>query len=168
VKKIIIAILFLFYLSSTANALDALNNSPTGFRNIKWGESVTKLGKCKLVEKSTTLMLYVKLDDKLKIGNIPLKKIIYVFCAGHFMGVTLEFSDQYQYEMKKVFIAKYGQPTMDKPYIDEYAWLDDNAMINLNNVRGTQLSRANISSVKEIERMDSIQQKSAEKAGNDF
>lgn len=167
-KKIIVMLLFFFCLVSTANAHAALNNSPTGFRNIKWGESVAKLGKYKLIEKNTPLLLYVKLNDKLEIGTTPLKKIVYVFCAKNFMGVTLEFSNKYRENMIKTLIAKYGQPTLEKPHINSYVWLDDNAFISLEDVPGTRLSRTNIASRKETDRMDTIQQQNAEKAINDF
>lgn len=165
-KKIIMCAFMLCILSAPVFAMPQMQNSPAGFRGLKWGDPATKIQGRKLVEDSGYLKIFVDPNAKLSLGNVPLKSINYAFCQNRLMGVDLIFSNSYFQDMKQILYTQYGQPISEKPHIGRFGWIDDNAMVDLEkHIDGSSVT---ISSVYEINLMDKVQKENAQSAGNDF
>lgn len=165
-KKIVMYAFVLCLLATSAFAMPQMKNSPDGFRGLKWGDPATKIQGRKIVEDSGYLKIFVDPKAKLSLGNVPLESINYVFCKNRLMGVDLRFSNSHFQDMKQILYTQYGQPISEKPHIDRFGWLDDNAMVNLE--KYLDGSSVKISSIYEINLMDKVQKENAQSAGNDF
>lgn len=126
-KKLSFAIFLLLVFCSVA--LAAIKDSPDGFRGIKWGEPPSALGASKLTEEAYGVQIYVRHDDKLKIGNANLTEISYIFNEKKFVGTIIasKGSDNNR-ALKNALMLRYGMDFHETPQ-GEVVWFDVNAMV---------------------------------------
>lgn len=72
---------------------------PDGFRGMKWGTRVENLKHLDLLEQAGGFEVYAKTDDKLSIGEVGLKKIVYMFYKGTFAGLVIEYESASNYRI---------------------------------------------------------------------
>lgn len=133
-KKILICILLVLCLASCAFAayeMPKIQNSPEGFRGLKWGDSAEKLPNKSLVEQDGDIsQYYIRTDDKLSIGDANLETICYAFFQDKFRYVAIRF---YGYEnfdnLLRAFKAQFGTPKRPNRYLDKYTWMDSDVFI---------------------------------------
>nr|WP_321500032.1 hypothetical protein [uncultured Dethiosulfovibrio sp.] len=114
-----------------------LKNAPTGFRDLKWGDPVSKLGKA--VEFTGTELFqgfpvdfYLKREEKLKIGAIPLDKIGYGFLDNKFAIVVMKITHGAEFSLlKKTLFDRFGYPDREDALCDSYNWDGSNESIGL-------------------------------------
>ena len=81
-KKVFISVFFL-----VSFTVSAFQNEPDGFRGVKWGASITKIGKEFSFHKkiSDSEIVYIKNTDSLKIGDAKLTNVTYSFLDQRFV-----------------------------------------------------------------------------------
>ena len=122
-----------------------------GFRDMNFGDPVSKLGpNAKLMGKTSggKNELYKRDSDKLTIGNIPLKIIVYEFPKNALAVVRL-FSDASNLEaLKDLVVSKYGVPAVVKEESnkeDRYIWVLGKNLLKIGITRlGAQLCIINL------------------------
>ncbi len=123
-KKYIIILFVIFHFSFIKGQnLKALDDKD-GFRDYKFGDTITKFTNLKLTEKSKDgkTAYYNKTDDKLKIGESDVT-IDYVFYEGHFYEVFMETKGLSNSKgVLKVLNELYGNGYQDNQYIEKYLW----------------------------------------------
>jgi len=73
----------------------AFQNQPLGFRGIRWGAGIGTL---------TDTKIYVKENEKKKIGKASLENISYIFCFDELEGVVIGYESGENHEiLKKTF-----------------------------------------------------------------
>lgn len=65
-----------------------------GFRNIKWGDSSSKLNNKQLLSQEGKKTNYIVLNDSLLIGSAKVNKIIYNFYKNRFYSTTISFDNR--------------------------------------------------------------------------
>jgi len=114
------------------------------------------------------LKFYVRQDDKMSIGEVPLMKLNYVFCEDKFMSMKTRMDGKHFIDMKQILTQQYGEPIQQNRYIPEFSWIDNNAFITFKNNTVGRYCDLTISSVREIINMDKVQKERAKKASGDF
>lgn len=167
-KKLFICLLLIVFVATPVFGLPSFQNSPDGFRGIKWGDSPSTLGNYNLEQNHDYLKLYTRPDDKMSMGVVPVEMLTYVFCVDRLMGITIKVKSNHYIDMKQILITQYGEPTLQKKYIEKSSWLDDNAFVELENFRARGYCELTISSVPEVILMAKVQKERAKIASEDF
>ncbi len=119
-----------------------------GFRDMNFGDPVSKLGtNAKLLDvvvEGGKEKLYRRTTDKLKVGSIPLKLIVYQFQKNMLTVVRLYSNIEDLVAMKELCESKYGDAIMKKDETSgrpKYVWLTGTGLISLSETKvGAQLS----------------------------
>lgn len=107
----------------------AFQNEPEGFRGLKWGDPPTEDME-KVSEMGTGVVMYVRLDDKLSLGDVELGYIFYTFYQDKFMMVSLHFSGKSNYELLEMICRqKFGKESSGKLY--ELHWVGSLSSVSL-------------------------------------
>lgn len=122
-------------------------NEPSGFRDLKWGDNVNEIDGMVLTKKyskKTSIGYwltpeYTRKGDKLEIGPIDLKEILYQFYEDRLYGIYITWEPIFgsNLTMEKILIAKYGKPThegINHPYGEKWwgpSWSGDSVWIFL-------------------------------------
>lgn len=129
--KWIISILAVILFSSLAFSFQ---NEPKNFRGFKWGTSIKDIKGLKPVYENGSIVknLYVKLNEKLKIGKADVEQIYYHFKDDELSGITITMSGLSNYEIiKNIFFQNYGTPTSGVEKDKDYEWHGEDASIAL-------------------------------------
>ena len=130
-KNFIIAILvFSFSASSFAN-----KDESTGYGKIKWGASIRKYKNVMRLTSDNKKpgKYYVRKDDEMFFGDIPLTSVTYIFYKGKFSSVIIQtdtsvnIASQVLSKLKK----KFGKPSYANKYTNKYRWKDSTTAISL-------------------------------------
>ena len=116
------------------------NSEPDGFRDIKWGTDIaTLLGEGYLLQNKSNFdperHFYIKKNDNLKIGDINLGKILYIFQKNKFVGVFIVVSDKKNEgnlsKLKDYLIKSYGDCSGNGQNrdFDGLAWAGNNSFV---------------------------------------
>ena len=120
--------IFLFLIVSIANSAVI-----EGFRDLKWEDDVSKLGKSTISDKqSDKTIIYKKEKEHLMVGETKLKFINYYFFDNKFSAVLMAFSSkEAMINIKKSFEAKYQDAQFFQIDIDKerYEMFGDNGII---------------------------------------
>jgi len=105
----------------------AFQNEPDGFRGLNWGdppsEDMEYIGDA--YGKGYTLP-----DDKMKIGNVDLRKIVYNFYENRFFVAAIYFVFESNYNLLKVICEeRYGMETLDGYY--NLRWISQKSFVTL-------------------------------------
>lgn len=88
-------------------------NQPQGFRNISWGENLTKIKgmeKVYVSDEDSDIVTYSRDKDVLQIGAAKLDFIRYVSWKNKFSGVIISFKGSTNYEgLKATLFEKFGK-----------------------------------------------------------
>jgi len=100
----------------------AFQNEPEGFRGLKWGDPLTE--DMELVEEKNGTTRYVRLEEKLYLGDAKLFRILYHFHHDKFLFVSLDFSGESNYELLKMICrGKFGEEsTSNSHYHLQFYW----------------------------------------------
>jgi len=100
-------------------------NQPKGFRNIAWGENLTKIKGMKKMDVSdedSDIVTYARDQDSLQIGAAKLDFIRYVAWKDKFSGVIISFKGSSNHEgLKDTLVEKFGKGKKDD-YNDSLGW----------------------------------------------
>ena len=117
-----IFVLFVILVCPNQN-LFAFQNEPDGFRGIKWGTDIKDLPDMVWKEEDGDIRLYLRKDDKLKIGDAELDAIRYGFYKGRFYGVFIAFKSLSNATvLKETLFQQYGQKQRPKGFMEKYFW----------------------------------------------
>jgi hypothetical protein len=124
----IVAIFFCFMLcvnSVYAEMPYDYPNQPKGFRNVTWGENLTKIKGMKKMDVSdedNDIVTYAREQDVLQIGAAKLGFIRYVAWKNKFSGVIISFKGNVNYEgLKETLVDKFGKGKQND-YDDSLGW----------------------------------------------
>jgi len=105
--------LILFVNSAYAEMPYDYPNQPNGFRNILWGENLTKIKGMKKMDVSdedSDIVTYARDQDALQIGAAKLDFIRYVAWKNKFSGVIIAFKGYANHEgLKASLLEKFGK-----------------------------------------------------------
>lgn len=127
-KKRLILTLVLLVVFLPASII-AFQNEPDSFRGIKWEIDIGKLPEFKKINDRT----YEKKNDKLKIGDADLDKILYGSYKGRFYTVTIFYNNPINYlTLKDVLFGLYGKvkQVCPLPNLQLYVWHGKNVNID--------------------------------------
>lgn len=113
---------------------EALSNKPatpiTGFRGLVWGDTLIKLGRRTIASADTPFSSYTRDNDKLTLGNIELKSVVYNFLENKLTSIKIEISDEYT-KIREVLIGHYGKPNKINHTTGDCDWHDENGTVVL-------------------------------------
>ncbi len=92
---------------------------PEGFRGIKWGTTIAEVGaQFTLIEDSTRgTKYYARKDDRLKIGEADVIRILYAFYRDRFFYVSVRFANLANFRpIKETLFAAYGPGNRPNQY----------------------------------------------------
>lgn len=107
-KKIITTIALIMFFLSTPALISAFQNEPDVFRKIKWGTEVNKVKDLQLYKKNDDIQIFTRKNEKLHIGNIPIKNILYYFYKNKFYKVLISYKDIESENLAKNLSSVYG------------------------------------------------------------
>jgi len=144
----------------------AFQNEPEGFRGLKWGDPPTED-----MEYFTTALgteAYTLSEDKMHLGNVPLRLIAYSFYEERFMTVTLFFNKEERYDLlKSICLERYEEPTDEGFY--ELTWTGQTSSLFLTYDWADEDGCLSMGSTKiSMEYEKSQREKEAEKAAGDW
>lgn len=130
-KKLLIGVL-VFSFNVTAFSKEG---KVDGFREIKWGESITRYKDIfRLTSDSNNpKRFYVRNNDEMLFGEISLTSIIYVFYKNKFSSVIIQ-TDRSAINLTQTFIElkkKLGKPYYKNKYNKKYLWKNEKTMVSL-------------------------------------
>jgi hypothetical protein len=130
-KVRIIAGILIFSFSTVLIAENSLN----GFKNIKWGESITKHKEVMhLTSENKKIKKYYTIDnDDMLLGDIKLTSISYVFYKDKFSSLILQ-TGRSSDNLKKTlsFLKnKFGNPSYANKYINKFRWENESTIVDL-------------------------------------
>jgi len=145
-----------------------------GFRDMKWGDNPSKLGKTTIVEKhpEEKSFIYKKNNESFKIGETLLDGIFYDFFDNKLETVILKFSSKKSLDsLKQAFEEKYGGRGFIKQnkYIEEYYFVDGGpASISMNCNSSYSKCYIFISNTKILEEAEAYRKSVAKKGAKDL
>lgn len=103
------------------------------FRGLAWGDPMTLLED--QIEKATDelgVKAYIKKEENLKLGSVPLTSLVYEFFEEKLFRITLKFSHTYFQEMKEMLSIRYQAPKDNNVMLTRFDWEDGDTAITLN------------------------------------
>lgn len=128
-KALVIALVV--WVALLATTAFAFQNEPEGFRGLKWGDPPIEDMQF-LQEREAGQRGYSRYDEKLKMGEVPLYLIVYLFYGQpeKFYTVILYFEGKDNYEtLKTICRGKFGEETMKG--LDSLTWASHMTMVRL-------------------------------------
>jgi len=122
----------------TAIALSAIvyvvmpgsESAPQGFRGIEWDADIGKLSGLSMFAEDGDLKFYVRPDDRMKLGDVALEKLIYGFYKGRFYNVMMYYSSPDNFSrVQEVLSRQYGAPYQPTESEKKYFWEDGNVSV---------------------------------------
>lgn len=127
-KMFILSLIFILFPS----LICAFQNEPDSFRGIKWGNNISESPDMGIVEDGGDSKYYIKKNDKMKIGDAELERVVYGFYKGRFYFVLIEFKGLVNYlSIKETFQQLYGEGYRPNRFMEEYVWFGSTVDISL-------------------------------------
>jgi hypothetical protein len=127
-----IRILFALLLLVPVSAF-SFQNEPTGFRNISWNSSISKIAGFRPAgEPSGTVQRYMKMDETFPLEGITLSDVQYVTDAGKFIEAVALFECSQYGPLKKNLKHNYGAATATAQKGGSLSWQGPVTTITLN------------------------------------
>lgn len=110
----------------------AQENASPDFRDLRWGDPVSKLGDdvVKLISVDGR-DVYRKVTEDLSLGSIRATSISYVFFNDKLMGLLIEIRDSDTSRAKEMLKAKYGNPIQESRAFDDASWITNRTVAYL-------------------------------------
>jgi len=108
-------VIFLIAVLLAAHATSAFDNEPDGFRGIAWQSAFEDFADEMKFESESgdgEHISYLRDNDKMFIGEIPLKRVKYNYWNGRFSYVSLQVSDSDCDSLIEAFVDRFGQPAI--------------------------------------------------------
>ncbi len=100
------AVLLIGYLLLSTTAKE-----PADFRGIKWGSPIADLPDMKLLAEDGDLRFYEKTNDRMKIGDVDVERIVYGFYKDRFYNVMIYYSSPASYNrIQETLSDTFGKP----------------------------------------------------------
>lgn len=106
-------VIFLIAALLAAHATSAFDNEPDGFRGIAWQSAFEDFADEMKFESESgdgEYKVYLRDNDKMFIGEIPLERVDYKYWNGRFSGVHLTPSRSDCNSLFEAFVDRFGQP----------------------------------------------------------
>lgn len=146
----------------------AFPNEPDGFRGLKWGDPIME--GMKYIGEEKGMLGYIRLDDKMQIGDAYLSYIVYLFdvYTKRFFGVNMGFEGEENYDRLKIILeGRFGEG--EKAGLYRILWIGQKATINLDYDLAEEKGHLGIySTVLFAEKIERDKKKAAEDAAGDF
>jgi hypothetical protein len=118
----LLTILLTFLIFSSLPAF-AFQNEPDGFRGIKWGTNINALPDMGLIDSDGETKFYIRRNDKMKIGDADVDKIVYGFYKTRFFYVRIKFNNFSNFtRLKETLFSQYGQGDKPNQFMEKYFW----------------------------------------------
>jgi hypothetical protein len=140
-KTILVSLIMILMLKSFGQNLKALDEK-NGFRDYKFGDSISKFTNLKLYEMSKDSLTgyYTKLDDKLKIGDFDVT-ISYSFYKKVLSLIIIRTIDYNSSRgLLSLFKQQYGDGYKENQYIEDYSWWGKEVTLSYNENSATHKS----------------------------
>lgn len=112
--------------------LFALKNEPEGFRGIKWGTNIAELPDMRLLEDAGNSKYYIRKNDKMKIGDADLERVVYGFYEERFFAVLIDFNELSNFlKIKETLFQQYGVCFRPNEFTELYYWMGIDVYIGL-------------------------------------
>jgi hypothetical protein len=107
------------------------------FRDLYWGDSVEKLGDVHLVEDTRGIKIYEKINENLKIGDLEVISIVYLFWDNKLLSVIIDSQDPRS--LSRLAKAKFGYPKEENRFMlnEQYVYKDTSCGVKENIGRNT-------------------------------
>ena len=103
----------------------AFQNEPDGFRGIKWESNIESIPNMIFTSNGLPAgeKLYIRKNDKLKIGDAVLQNIFYIFYKGKFLGVYIGYKSFANFNrLKDTLFQQYGAGGQYNEFLEKYHW----------------------------------------------
>ena len=129
-KNIFAFVLLIMSFVVTSSSL-AFQNEPDGFRGIKWGTDISANTKeMTLVKEQGITKTYIRLNDKMSIGNAKLKRIEYIYNRDEFFAVRIQSVGlENRPSLISAFITRFGDNHDGSVEVGVYEWIGMKAWI---------------------------------------
>ena len=108
-KRVVLILLFYCMTIGSSALLYAYQNEPDGFRGLKWQDEAEKYKDLQLSTTSGDVRLYIRKNENLNIGNIPIRKVEYLFYKNRFYKAVVYYKDTDSTSLERNLSAVYGQ-----------------------------------------------------------
>ena len=130
-SRVCIIAVALLWLVTVPVSAPAFSNEPDGFRGIKWGTKIGQAQGMVLVEDKGNEKYYARPDDKMKIGDARVDKIVYGFYRDEFFTVTIGFSTLMHFmSLKETLTNLYSEWAQQKEK-DKYYWAGTKVYVSI-------------------------------------
>jgi hypothetical protein len=130
VKSIMFA--FMLYLFCSINSY-GFTNEPKDFRSINWGTNLNECTDMIFVYNDGLDKWYNKKNDKLKIGDVDLGFVGYIFYKDRFYAASISFAGMDNFnKLKEILFQMYGKGTQSTHYKTGYEWHGDKVDVGIN------------------------------------
>ena len=110
----------------------ALQNEPNDCRGIEWGAEYDGLEGLSKVTTESRLGYYMKKDEEMTMGDVPLERVVYVFYHKKFCGAVLNFKSSPNFQIVKTTLFDwYGEGDQSKINETRYRWSGTDVTITL-------------------------------------
>jgi hypothetical protein len=125
---LVIAVLGIAYL-----VISGTQKEPTDFRGIKWGSDIRDLPDMKLLAEDGVLKFYEKTNDRKKIGEVDVDKIVYGFYKDRFYTVMIYYSSPASFErIRDTVSGDFGTPFQANESEKKLFWNGEHLSLLLN------------------------------------
>ncbi len=165
-RRVISLVGAFFMLQALSLGAMAFQNEPDGFRGLKWGdppgENMEYIG-------DFNGNGYEVPDDKMKIGDVNLRRIVYHFYENRFYLVAVHFVFLNNYDLLKIICEeRYGMKTVDRYY--NLRWISQEVFVTLSYKPGKSAKGLLVlgNTMIDYKRSEDKRKEEAEKAEGDW
>jgi hypothetical protein len=101
----------------------AFQNEPGDFRGLKWESSVRDTSGMNFLAEEGDLRFYEREKDPMRIGDVPVERIVYGFFKDRFYNVLVYYLSLPNFlSLKGTLSAQYGEPYRPSETANKYFW----------------------------------------------
>lgn len=117
----------------------ALAGPPNTFRGIEFKTQCSEIPDLVEIDRAGDIVVYTRKDDRMSIGDVPLKSVWYSCWKGVFSDVTVLFDPDYQSTLYRALSSEWGQGKQSNRYMPVYLWFEKDSKTNahFDGLRGT-------------------------------
>jgi hypothetical protein len=125
---VVVAVLMITYL-----VFSGTQKEPADFRGIKWGSNIRDLSEMKLLAEEGALKFYEKTNDRQKIGEAYVDKIVYGFHKDRFYTVMIYYTSPENFaRIRDSLSSALGSPSQANESEKKLFWNGEQVNVLLN------------------------------------
>jgi len=118
----------ILFLAACSGALPALDNEPTGFRDLTWGTVVSDVDGMQVVKEKGPAQYWLRDEESPSVAGVDVEAVLYLTLEGRLEGVAAVADDGTL--MRDSLAAVYGEPDEQEQSLS--LWEGRNTVIILN------------------------------------